>query len=106
MNATMTKEEAAQVLLGYARVILESGADAKEPLAFMIGAKALIKDGIHRRRNHASRVARGLPPFCQPSANPAPDCQGLANPPQAVCQGSAKTEESCQTLAKAEGGAA
>ena len=99
----MTKEECARTLIGLVLHAIDPEDHAAQH-ACLRGAKALIKDGIHKRRNHASRVARGLPPFCQPSATPAPDCQGLANPLQAACQSPAMEEEIRQTLAKAERG--
>jgi hypothetical protein len=92
----MTKEEAAQKLLEGARIMLERCCDSQGALACLIGAKALVKAGVHKRRNHASRVRRGLkpcpteqssagtPPFCQGSAKTAPDCQALANGPDAT----------------------
>ncbi|MBQ7252286.1 MAG: hypothetical protein IJS32_06775 [Kiritimatiellae bacterium] len=74
----MTKEEAAQKLLEGARIMLERCCDSQGALACLIGAKALVKAGVHKRRNHASRVRRGLPPFCQGPAKTAPGCQALA----------------------------
>ena len=51
--------------------------------ALRVACKSLLKRHFDKMGNHVRRRTR-----------------------KAVCQGSAKTEESCQTLAKAEGGAA
>ncbi|MBQ7251455.1 MAG: hypothetical protein IJS32_02510 [Kiritimatiellae bacterium] len=94
----LTKEEAAVVLLKFAAETHEEW-----QLAAILGAKCLIRAGIHKRRNHASRCARKA--ACQSSAKAAPGCQGLANAPEAARQSPANGEESCQTLATPEGGA-
>jgi hypothetical protein len=75
----MTKEECAQTLIGLVLHEIDPEDHAAQH-ACLRGAKALLKDGIHNRRNHASRVARGLPPFCQPLAKTPETCQPLAKP--------------------------
>ena len=51
-----TKEEAAVRLCG-----LAAGTDDPATLrALLLGCKALCREGIHKRRNKASRAARGL----------------------------------------------
>ena len=51
----MTKEEAAVRLCG-----LAAGTDDPATLrALLLGCKALCREGIHKRRNKASRAARG-----------------------------------------------
>ena len=52
----MTKEEAAVRLCG-----LAAGTDDPATLrALLLGCKALCREGLHKRRNKASRSARGL----------------------------------------------
>lgn len=52
----MTKEEAAVRLCG-----LAAGTDDPATLrALLLGCKALCREGVHKRRNKASRAARGL----------------------------------------------
>lgn len=52
----MTKEEAAVRLCG-----LAAGTDDPATLrALLLGCKALCREGLHKRRNKASRAARGL----------------------------------------------
>ena len=52
----MTKEEAAVRLCG-----LAAGTDDPATLrALLLGCKALCREGLHKRRNNASRAARGL----------------------------------------------
>ena len=51
----MTKEEAAVRLCG-----LAAGTDDPATLrALLLGCKALCREGVHKRRNKASRAARG-----------------------------------------------
>ena len=51
----MTKEEAAVRLCG-----LAAGTDDPATLrALLLGCKALCREGLHKRRNKASRAARG-----------------------------------------------
>lgn len=55
-SRAMTKEEAAVRLCG-----LAAGTDDPATLrALLLGCKALCREGLHKRRNKASRAARGL----------------------------------------------
>jgi hypothetical protein len=66
----MTKEEAIVRLCDAAR----TSADPDFLRAVCIAAKCLARAGIHKRRNHAARSARGLPPFITPAPAPlSPD---------------------------------
>ena len=51
----MTKEEAIVALCNMAQT-----ADENQLRAIALAAKALARAGIHKRRVHASRVARGI----------------------------------------------
>ncbi|MBQ7251458.1 MAG: hypothetical protein IJS32_02525 [Kiritimatiellae bacterium] len=79
-----------------------------EVVALQMGAKQLVKrqfENCRRRARHGEeRRIRLL--ACQGSAKTEESCQTLANPPAAACQPPAMEEEIRQTLAKAEGGAA
>lgn len=71
---TMTKEEAIVRLCAAA----QKTADTDFLRAVVIAAKCLARDGIHKRRVHKSRSARGLTPFIAQTPAPlspdAPPC--------------------------------
>lgn len=105
MNATLlTKEECSRELINLALFEIDPE-NVRAQHACLRGAKELLRHDIHLRRNHASRVAPGLPPFCQPLAKTEETCQPLANAAQAVCQGPANPPPVCQPPAKAAAGA-
>ena len=73
----MTKEEAIVRLCDAA----QKSTDPDFLRAAVIAAKCLARDGLHKRRTHKSRSARGLPPLIAPAPAPlSPDVPPMTDP--------------------------
>lgn len=79
---SLTKLEAVRELCKHAIEAADVPGSEAGALAAVEGAKALVKEAIHRRRNKESRRARGK------------DCQSLAKGAE-VCRASAKSAAAC-----------
>lgn len=102
MNATPKMSRTSAVFF-LSEMALDAASET-QVTALRVACRSLLKRHFDHMGNRVRR--RNRKADCQGSAKPEESCQTLANPPAAACQSPAMEEEIRQTLAKAEGGAA